>query len=105
MAGCCTAPKLGDPAEIKLKLMNWSHKHDFNTDSFFNLWNAVDEFNYSYLCNFHPLEPATWPKLTMVDGSLSELLNSGYMAQLSGEMKVKKRKSLFSRIWKEIKAG
>jgi hypothetical protein len=93
-----------DPDEIKLKLKNWSHKDDFNTDSFFNLWNAIDEFNYSCLRNFHPLSPVTWPKLTMMFGELSEILNSGNLSMLRGEAQPLKRKSLLSRLWKEVKA-
>jgi len=92
-----------NPDEIKLKLRNWSHKDDFNTDSFINLWDAIDEFNYSYLRNFHPLHPVTWPKLTLMIGDLSSILNSGKINKLRGEAKPIRRK-LFSRLWKEIES-
>ena len=90
--------------EIKLKLNNWSHKDDFNTDSFFNLWKAIDEYNYAFLKSFHPLNPATWPKLSLVTGDLFHILSSGCLSELRGEEVVPvKRKSLASRLWNEIK--
>jgi hypothetical protein len=93
-----------DPAEIKFKLSNWSHKNDFNTNSFFNLWAAIDEFNYPCLHNFHPLDPVTWPKLKLIPGDLLQLLNNNSIGELRGEsLGAIKKKPLFSRLWKEIK--
>lgn len=95
-----------DPAAIKFKLTNWSHKDDFNTESFFNLWFAIDEFNYLYLRDFHPLHPITWPSLKWIPRNLIDILNSEESKQLRGEALIqKKKKNLFSRLWREIKAG
>lgn len=94
------------PSEIKLKLDNWSHKNDFNTESFYKLWNAIDEFNYHYLINFHPLHPATWPKLTLVHGSITNILNDPELLLMRNDKRLEKtkRKNLLSRIWKEIRS-
>lgn len=54
-------------SEIQTKLNSWGHKDDFNTASFFNLWNAIDENNYSYLKDFHPLDRVTWCKLVLIE--------------------------------------
>jgi len=95
-----------DPAAIKFKLTNWSHKDDFNTESFFNLWFAIDEFNYLYLRDFHPLHPITWPRLKWIPRNLIDILNSEESKQLRGEALIqKKKKNLFSRLWREIKEG
>lgn len=91
------------PLEIKLKLSNWGHRDDFNTESFYKLWDAIDEFNYYCLNNFHPLTPDLWPRLKIIKGSIAEILNSPEAREL-GVVKLKKRKSLLSRLWKEIKS-
>lgn len=89
--------------EIKLKLSNWGHRDDFNTNSFFKLWDAIDEFNYYCLSNFHPLTPDLWPRLKVVKGSIAEILKSPEAREL-GIVKAKKRKPLLSRLWKEIRS-
>jgi len=92
------------PEEIRLKLNNWSHKDDFNTTSFYNLWNAIDEFNYYCLTNFHPLNPATWPKLIKIEGSMTEMLDSEEVRKINDKpVPDKKRKKFFSRLWKRLK--
>jgi len=92
--------------EILLKLANWSHKNDFNTASFYKLWNAVDEYNYYCLSNFHPLSPVTWPKLVMMKGNITDILNSEdlrvFKSRADGPEV--KRKNLLSRVWKAIKS-
>ncbi|MEJ2882486.1 hypothetical protein [Pedobacter sp. GR22-6] len=87
------------PEEIYLKLHNWSHKDDFNVESFFKLWNAIDEHNFHVVQNFHPLAPGIWPSLKYVEGGLDGLLN---FEVEEPEVSVK-RKPLLSRLWKEIK--
>lgn len=42
--------------EICQKITNWGHKNDFNSDSYFKLWQCLDEHNYKYVQNFHPLK-------------------------------------------------
>jgi hypothetical protein len=93
-----------DSMEIKFKLDNWSHKNDFSTNSFFNLWSAIDEFNYTCLHNFHPLTPTTWPRLRLLAGDLLQLLDEDRIGELSGKgIAPVKKKPLLSRLWKEIK--
>lgn len=93
------------PDEIYRKLHNWGHKDDFNLDSFYNLWNAIDRYNYHVLNNFHPLDPRLWPKLTYAGGSIAEILNSASLREI-GSRKDKKvrKKSWFSRTWRGIKS-
>lgn len=93
------------PQEIYWKLNNWSHKNDFNTHSFYNLWNAVDEFNYYGLKDFHPLDPKVWPQLNLIEGSLTEILSSSEIRLLDQSEGISvKRKPLLSRLWREIKS-
>lgn len=94
-----------EPEEIYLKIHNWSHRNDFNTQSFYNLWNAVDEYNFFGIKDFHPLGTRTWPKLKLIPAtSIDDLLNSQELRNLNQpEKKIVKRKPLASRLWKEIK--
>jgi hypothetical protein len=93
-----------EPSEIKLKLNNWGHKDDFNTISFYNLWNSIDEFNYNYLRNFHPLDPIVWHKLILFKGNIQELLDSDKLEALKNKQKMlPPRKPFLSRLWKKIK--
>jgi hypothetical protein len=94
------------PEEIYLKLHNWSHKDDFQVDSFYNLWNAVDAHNAHAITSFHPLIGAIWPKLRFLRGSIDEIRESESLRQINTSDTVKvKRKPLLSRLWKEIKGN
>ncbi len=90
--------------DIWFKLNNWGHKHDFNVTSFYKLWNAIDEHNFYCLSNFHPLYPPTWPGLVFMIGGIKEILESENLNGVAMTRGDVKRKSLLSRIWKEIKA-
>ena len=91
--------------EVQQKLNNWGHKDDFNTKSFFKLWEAIDEDNYNCLSNFHPLDPVTWPKLTLLKGTINEILNSAVLKDFKAKNQVPvKKKSFFSRLWKKLKS-
>lgn len=53
--------------ELAHKLNSWGHDNDFiSKESYFNLWKALDEYNYVYINNFHPLNPKVWQRLGFV---------------------------------------
>jgi hypothetical protein len=53
--------------ELLAKINNWGHVHDFESKmSYFNLWKSLDEFNFHYIRNFHPLVGPTWQQLRYV---------------------------------------
>jgi len=91
--------------EIALKLANWSHKNDFNTESFYKLWTAIDEYNYYCLADFHPLNPKTWPRLTMMNGTIAEILSHPELSSFRAKTIVARNKNIFSRTWKSIKSN
>lgn len=91
---------------IYLKLHNWSHKDDFQVDSFYNLWNAVDKYNANALSNFHPILGPTWRKLRYIQGSIDEIRNSEALQYINiSQTSQSKKKSLASRLWKEFKGN
>jgi hypothetical protein len=63
--------------ELWFKINNWGHS-DEELDaqakkiSYYNLWKALDEYNYSYVINFHPAIPSTWPALNFIKASSTE---------------------------------
>ena len=51
------------PEEMWVKLKNWGHSQDFDTDKYFEFWKNVGLDNYSELKNIHPMEGSAWPSL------------------------------------------
>lgn len=65
------------------KLNNWGHRDDFNKKSYFKLWLALDEENYKYIKNFHPIKGDTWPFLYFIPGtSQTELIANARKSSL-----------------------
>jgi hypothetical protein len=65
-----------DEDEIAFKIKSWGHSTDFDVNSYFKLWNAIDYHNYHFLLNYHPLTPTAWPKLEFIASrDISELLD------------------------------
>ena len=53
--------------EIRRKLSSWSHARDFDREAYLNdVWRA-SESRWRSLRNFHPVQPALWPALRIVD--------------------------------------
>lgn len=49
--------------EVRYKLQNWGHSHEFNGNSFYRIWDALDENNWRYIKDFHPMNKGSIPKL------------------------------------------
>ncbi len=54
--------------DLHKKLKNWSHSDDFSTDRYMAFWDSVDENNYQYLRDIHPLAPEKWGRLEFAAG-------------------------------------
>ena len=48
---------------LKRKFESWGHSNDFDTNSYLQLWQAVDRHNYFYVSNFHPNYHKAWKRL------------------------------------------
>jgi len=63
-------------AQLRQKLDSWGHVNDFDSQSYMNFWDALDEHNYRYAINFHPIKSEVWHRLKYVEaGSVSELIS------------------------------
>ena len=74
-------------AEMEQKLKNWGHTSDFEIESYFSLWKAIDKHTYKYLQNFHPLTPSAWKEL--------EYFETNDIPTLLEKVKKEKKKSKF----------
>lgn len=64
-----------DEQEILTKLNNWGHNADFDTEQYFNYWKAINEKNYKYFRNIHPVNPELWKELDYIKAEdISSLL-------------------------------
>ncbi|SIS51219.1 hypothetical protein SAMN05421789_102249 [Kaistella chaponensis] len=61
--------------EILTKIQNWGHAHDFNVESFYGKWEALNENNYKEYFDFHPIYKGFWEKLEFIEAkNITELL-------------------------------
>lgn len=52
--------------QIFIKIKNWGHRDDFNTQEYFEFWRSLSIENYKSAFNFHPLSPNVWNKLVFL---------------------------------------
>ncbi|HMP93141.1 MAG TPA: hypothetical protein PKD90_09745, partial [Phnomibacter sp.] len=64
--------------EIKTKIENWSHAHDFDTACFYCRWQSCNASNYKQFINFHPIHHLLWPRLAWVKASHMDALIAHY---------------------------
>jgi hypothetical protein len=53
-------------AELRKKLINWSHADDFTAQHHLELWLNANERTYKTYRNFHPVTPEAWPRLVFI---------------------------------------
>lgn len=59
-------------SEIQMKIKNWGHRDDFDTQKFFEFWESLSDENYNYYENFHPIVPEVWDKLFFMSSNSLE---------------------------------
>ncbi|WP_300566386.1 hypothetical protein [Flavobacterium sp.] len=52
-----------NPEEILIKITNWGHKNDFDSQKYFDFWMSVNEENYMDFSYFHPYDSRIWKSL------------------------------------------
>lgn len=55
--------------QIYLKIKNWGHRDDFNTENYFQFWKTLNSSNYEQFQNIHPLVPNIWNFLKFMPSS------------------------------------
>lgn len=63
--------------EVYYKLKNWGHSHEFEGMSFFKIWQALDDHNWQYIKDFHPMNRGSIPRLYFHKaGTVEEFVHS-----------------------------
>lgn len=50
-------------SEIQMKIDNWGHRDDFDTQKYFMFWKKLTSSNYKEHKNVHPIAPEVWSEL------------------------------------------
>ncbi|MDP2088628.1 MAG: hypothetical protein Q8J84_04435 [Flavobacteriaceae bacterium] len=58
--------------EIKMKIDNWGHRDDFDTQSYFEFWKNLNIINYKNYKDIHPISPKAWNKLNFISSDSVE---------------------------------
>lgn len=78
--------------EILMKIKNWGHNSDFDTQDYFNFWKSINSFNYKYIHNFHPLHNTKWTSL--IKAPLFENTSSEFSFFIKNYIKNKRKERL-----------
>lgn len=79
--------------EIVEKTHNWGHKNDFDVEAFIKLWAFIDEANYKYIRDFHPISPRQWSSMCFIKNpDIDSLIN-----KIDGEFILNNRVLSYSR--------
>lgn len=55
--------------QILLKIKNWGHRDDFDTQKYFEFWKNLSSTNYSIYKDIHPMKPDLWNELHFLPSS------------------------------------
>ena len=77
----------GGEEEIKTKVENWSHVHDFDTLDFYRRWQTCNAHNYRQFKNFHPIHHLLWPRVECVKVAHIDALIDYYKINPPGQEK------------------
>ncbi len=90
--------------ELLAKINNWGHVHDFEEKmSYFNLWKAIDRYNWRYIRDFHPLVGPTWQRLGYVPQTEVPALIQWFRDNLSMKLPAVWLRKTNSRVYQGIK--
>ncbi len=90
--------------ELRHKINNWGHRDDFDKESYFRIWQALDQHNHKYIHNFHPVEAHVWSDLGFCQAqNINELLENLPKIQ---DFSIDKNKVFWenSRVWQKLKS-
>lgn len=67
--------------EIQMKIKNWGHRDDFDTQQYFEFWRNLSSENYMNYKNVHPLVPEVWNELHFLPSSSIDEFISKYASK------------------------
>jgi hypothetical protein len=67
--------------EIQVKIKNWGHRDDFDTQKYFDFWKNLNSSNYLDYQDIHPISPKIWDKLNYLQSSSTDDFIERYKAK------------------------
>lgn len=90
--------------EIQMKILNWGHRDDFDTQQYFEFWKNLTSKNYMNYKNVHPIVPEVWNELHFLPSDSIDEFISKYAFNNFQEFifldKKKMIKALFNKIFR-----
>jgi hypothetical protein len=86
--------------DLQMKLTNWGHNNDFNTEGYFHFWKAINEKNYMFVRDFNPIWPDNWEELDYIESRDIPALLHELKNKRSDLLKVAKQPSKINRFMK-----
>nr|WP_315162544.1 hypothetical protein [uncultured Flavobacterium sp.] len=90
--------------EIQIKILNWGHRDDFDTQQYFEFWKNLTSKNYMNYKNVHPIVPEVWNELHFLPSDSIDEFISKYAFNNFQEFifldKKKMIKALFNKIFR-----
>lgn len=74
--------------QIHLKIKNWGHRDDFDTEIYFQFWKGLNSSNYKEFKDIHPITPEVWnvlefmPSNSIDDFIVKYEINNGQVPRL-----------------------
>lgn len=93
--------------QILLKIQNWGHRDDFDTQKYFEFWKNLNSINFGSYINIHPMRPEQWNELHFLQSlSIDDFIR--LYAEKNEQMLIKVSflkigKAFFRRLLKRIK--
>jgi hypothetical protein len=89
--------------EIQIKIKNWGHRDDFDTQKYFEFWKNLSNTNYKNYKNIHPIVPEVWNELQFIASqTIDEFIEKYSIKNKQNLIPVSKKKILKSVVKKII---
>jgi hypothetical protein len=88
--------------EIQMKIKNWGHRDDFDTQNYFDFWKGLNSTNYKEHRNIHPMSPKVWNELFFLESnSIEDFIKKYASANVQQPIAID-YKLMFSALFKKL---
>jgi hypothetical protein len=88
--------------EVQMKISNWGHRDDFDTQKYFEFWKNLSSVNYSNYKNVHPIVPEVWNEFHFLPSASIDEFISKYASKNSQEFIFLDKKKMFKALLNKI---
>jgi hypothetical protein len=93
--------------EIRQKLANWGHSNELKSEGFLKIWEALDDTNWMYIKNFHPMFDSRIKEVFHVSAtSIDSLMTNEFYKSHALKKKHLKMNNIWysraSKIWRRL---